>query len=174
MPGDVAHLRVGRHGKASNAKKRELGEYIIDQRNRGRTMYEISRELGMAERTAYRYLDYTLDTRVAPTVDRYRVIENEKLDRTERENEEQVDTATAVIREGAIRRDAEMVIKGAVLRDRALNTRLRIAERRAKLNGLDAPVIVEATVHHSGPDNDAELQEMIREAQAKMAARDDA
>lgn len=169
MPGDLiaihaAYQNSGRHGY----QRRELGEEIITRRNRGETMYEIAKALNIGERTAYRYMDDALDARIVPKVDQLRKHENEKLDRTERQNEEQIDTAEAIIREGAIRRDAEIVLKGAKLRGEALALRVRIAERRAKLNGIDAPIVVQASVTVNDP-NESELQEMIREAQAKVA-----
>jgi hypothetical protein len=159
-----AYQRSGKHGW----QRREMGEEILTRRNGGQTMYDIAADLGIGERTAYRYLDAALDARIVPKVDQHRKIENEKLDYTERQNEEQIDTAEAIIREGAINRDADLVIKGAKLRGEALALRVRIAERRAKLNGLDAPIVVNANVTVTDP-NESELQEMIREAQAKVA-----
>lgn len=171
MAGDLlaahrAYQRSGKHGW----ERRELGEEIITRRNRGQTMYDIAADLGIGERTAYRYMDDALDARIVPKVDQFRKVENERLDYTDRQNEEQIHTADAIIREGAIRRDADMVLKGAKLRGEALALRVRIAERRAKLNGLDAPIVVQAT-HTFVDENESELQDMIREAQAKVAAQ---
>lgn len=51
------------------------------------------------------------------------------------------------------------------------DARRRNAERRAKLLGLDAAVKVDATVHEV-TQQDLELQEMLREAKAKVQAEE--
>ena len=48
-----------------------------------------------------------------------------------------------------------VVDKGIGRRAEALNGMTRVAERRARLMGLDAPVKVEAHVTHSSPIDDA-------------------
>ncbi|MDX2697241.1 hypothetical protein [Streptomyces ipomoeae] len=53
------------------------------------------------------------------------------------------------------------------------DARNRNAERRAKLTGLDAAVKVDATVHEV-TQQDIELQEMLREAKARVAAQEQA
>lgn len=169
MPGDLvaihsAYQRSGKHGY----ERRELGEEIITRRNRGETMYEIAKALNIGERTAYRYMDDALDARIVPKVDQLRKHENEKLDRTERDNERQIELAELIMRDGYKDENYDLLLKGAKLRGEALTLRVRIAERRAKLNGIDAPIVVQASVTVNDP-NESELQEMIREAQAKVA-----
>lgn len=51
------------------------------------------------------------------------------------------------------------------------DARRRNAERRAKLLGLDAPTRVDAIVHEA-TQQDLELQQMLREAKAKVAAQE--
>lgn len=53
------------------------------------------------------------------------------------------------------------------------DARNRNAERRAKLTGIEAAVKVDATVHEVS-QQDLELQEMLREAKARVAAQEEA
>jgi hypothetical protein len=53
------------------------------------------------------------------------------------------------------------------------DARNRNAERRAKLTGIEAAVKVDATVHEVS-QQDIELQEMLREAKARVAAQEEA
>jgi predicted transcriptional regulator len=53
------------------------------------------------------------------------------------------------------------------------DARNRNAERRAKLTGIEAAVKVDATVHEVS-QQDLELQEMLRDAKARVAAQEEA
>lgn len=60
--------------------------------------------------------------------------------------------------------DEELTLK-------AIDRALKIADRRAKLLGLDAPQRVDATVTET-TQQDLELQEMVREAKARTARQE--
>lgn len=149
--------------------RRHLGEQVLARRNKGETMYVIAADLGISEDSASRYMQLALDSRLVPTVDEYRRQQNDALDQIEQQNEEQMQLAEHLAREGAKRTNPDLVLRAASLRSEAIRQRVRIAERRAKLNGLDAPVTVNATVTHLD-SRDAELEEIANEARAKAAA----
>lgn len=157
-----------RHSGRGPHDRRAMGEQILEARNRGRTMYEITRQLGISEATGYRYLDQALDARILPKVDEFRKQQNDSIDQTERMNEEQIELAEHIARKGALTENPNLILKAAAMRAEALRLRVKISERRAKLNGLDAPVVVQATVQHLG-EMDAELAEIVREAEARAA-----
>lgn len=54
---------------------------------------------------------------------------------------------------------------------RAIEVAVKVCERIAKLQGLDAPIKAEVTIDQA-EDLDAELQEMIAEAKAQVAAEE--
>lgn len=145
-----------------------VGEQILDGRNKGRKMVEICQDLGIGTKTGYRYLDMVIASRIVPTIDEYRKIENERLDQIEREVSEQMEVSERLAKMGVDRANPDLILRSMTLRDKALARRLSIAERRAKLNGLDAPVQVQATVTHLS-DVDAELAAMVAEAERRLA-----
>ena len=163
---------ASRHSGRGPQDRRQMGEQILEARNRGRTMYEITRQLGISEKTGYRYLDQALDARITPKVDEYRKQQNDALDQTERMNEEQIELAEHLARKGAMLGKPDLILRASAMRAEAIRTRIRISERRAKLNGLDAPVVVQATVQHLG-EMDAELAEMVREAEMRAAQEEE-
>lgn len=138
-------------------------------------MHEIAKVLAIGEVTADRYMKLALEARIAPTVDEFRRQQNDRLDESSRKAAEQVEACEQIIRDEADKRavggEPNLAIVLSAMRERAnaVSLMLRIDERRAKLNGLDAPVQVQATVHQVDTE-DAELAELVREAQAKAAA----
>jgi hypothetical protein len=67
--------------------------------------------------------------------------------------------------------DPRLILDAIARRAQALDAKLRIAERRAKLNGLDMPVRADTTVPEGAAD-DLEVSALIREAKAKVAAEE--
>lgn len=153
-----------KHSGRGPYERMQVAERILDARNRGVTMYEIAKTEGISRETAQRYLRAALEARQALAVDEFRKQQNDSLDLSERQIQEQMDLAEHLAREGAKRHDFDLVIRAAAIRDRAIGKRLSLAERRARLNGLDAPVQVQATVTHLDAV-DAELADLVRQAE---------
>lgn len=174
MSGELVGSRR-RHSGRSPSDRRSLGEKVLAARNRGVKMHEVAKELGIGEATADRYMKLALEARIAPTVDEFRRQQNDRLDETMRRAEEQVDAANSIIADELAKRGTDdrpnVSVILAALRERAngLALALRVDERRARLNGLDAPTVVNATVHQVDAE-DVELAELIREEQARAAA----
>lgn len=161
-------LDLNRHtykGRTPN-QRRELGEQILTRLNGGERLWDIAGSLEISEVTARRYRDLALSSRIAPTVDLYREQANDRLDQTQRNIEGQLAIADA-IGEEAIRTESVVLLeRAAKIRSDAIALQLRLDERRARLNGLDAPV--EATVTIRAEDTaDAELQRIIADAKAR-------
>lgn len=170
MSSGTVSTRVGgsrRQKGRGNADRRALGEQILAGRNKGQTMHAISRELGISEPSAYRYMNMALEARIAPTVDAFRAQQNDRLDETQRVIDENM-RAADILGRRAVEEDSPALLERAVtLRNQTAALQIRLDERRAKLNGLDAPIKVDAVVT-TQDIADAELQAMIREAQQRV------
>jgi vacuolar-type H+-ATPase subunit E/Vma4 len=154
-------------GRGKNARIM-LGEEILRRRNRGEKMPEIAAKLDLALSTAERYLRLALDTRLPLSIDEFRKQQNDRLDEIQEKADEQVQLSERLAQEGVNRADPDLILKAANLRAQALALQIRIDERRAKLNGLDAPVVVEATVRHT--DVDPDVEELIESRRANVRA----
>lgn len=159
-----------RHTGRSKADRLAMGERILDGRNRGKTMPVLADELGLSLSTAERYLSLVIGLRTPLAVDEFRRQQNDRLDLTQRQVDEQVKLAEDLMAQ-AMRADPPSVAgveRASALRMQAIALQLRVDERRARLNGLDAPIKVDATVTQVDP-MDAELAELLRQAKAKAA-----
>ncbi len=115
----------------------------------GYTHAQIAAELGISKGTVANRLAAAQAEYVTPALEEWRTLECQRLD-------SYLLSLHSQIRSGSIP---------------AIQTALRIAERRAKLLGLDAPVQVEATVTQTTQE-DLELAQIIREAKAKNATEE--
>lgn len=161
------HL-IGSTSKAHSGRtvndRRQMGEEVLRRRNRGEKLLSISKALGIGEATAKRYLDLALEARIAPLADDYRKQQNDRLDETQLRNDEQIELAERLAQQGMNGNDSDLIIRAAAIRHNALTLQVKIDERRARLNGLDAPVVVEATVRKAS-DVDPVVADIMKEAE---------
>lgn len=155
-----------RHSGRGHADRLAMGERVLAGRNDGLTMPMIAAELGISEKTAERYLNLVLATRIPLTVDDFRRQQNDRLDATQRTISENLEMADRLGQLGVDKGSVPLIERAIAIRTQQAALQLRLDERRARLNGLDAPVKVDATVTQVDPA-DAELAEMIREMKAK-------
>ncbi len=161
-----------RHSGRGHADRLALGEKVLAKRNEGWTMPMICTELGISASTAERVLKLVLAVRVPPTVDEFRRQQNDRLDQTQRTITENMEYADWLGREG-VREEKPALVREAInLRTQQAALQLRLDERRARLNGLDAPVKVEATVTQVDAA-ETELAAMVRETKARMAQEEE-
>jgi hypothetical protein len=164
---------IGATRKRYNGKgpddRRSLGEQVLARRNAGEKMYAIAADMGVNEDTARSYMKLALDARIPPTVDEFRRQQNDTLDERENELRTQVRALDAMLTQldpGQITAALALIAE----RRQTIGVLLRLDERRAKLNGTDAPVRVDATVTHLDTE-DAELNAMIAEERARAASK---
>lgn len=162
-----------RHSGRGHHDRLHLGEQVLAKRNAGLTMPVIAAELGISTPTALRFLNLALAERVPPTVDEFRRQQNDRLDATQRTITENMEYADYLGRQGVAQESPAMVRDAINLRSQQVTLQLRLDERRARLNGLDAPIKVEATVT-AVDERETELAAMVRETKARMAAQEDA
>jgi AraC-like DNA-binding protein len=163
-------------------------------RARGRTYQQIADELGFSDKSnAHKAVQRTLAAVPVEAAEEVRKLELDKLDNLERAALEVMGRKHVFVQQGhvvrqriGVERDAdgierldadgkEIPLYEDVLDDgptlKAVETLLRVAERRARLLGLDTPVKANVTVHHVDP-RDLAIQELLNEARAKTAAEE--
>lgn len=140
-----AHVMTKRDGKGSYERMAQENE-IVRRRTNGEPMFVIARDMGLPLSTAKRRFKKGLARELAPNVERLRAEQNAKLDNLMQ------DWVTYATTAGDLYESAKAAEKFDVM-DRAvrhvaesLNGQLRVVERRARLNGLDAPIKTDVTV----------------------------
>lgn len=96
----------------------------------GKTYATISKELGVSEGLIAKRIKEAAENRVSPLVDHYRQIENDRLDSLLRSLQEGIEEGDT----------------------RAINSAVRVSERRAKLLGLDAPEALSVSLSRAQDD----------------------
>lgn len=127
-------------------------EKALELRLTGLTYRAMSSELDISFKTAERRVKRALNRRLAPKVDEYRAMEDERI--------------LFVIAKLIVIADNDDV--KAADRIAAYNSILRASAQRAALHGLNAPVKVDATVVTVSQE-DLEMQELIREAKMRAS-----
>lgn len=170
MPGTEVELAGSRRRRSGRGPddRRALGETILAARNKGQKMYAICADLGISEPTGYEWMKLALNARIAPTVDEYRRQQNDALDERAAMLQQQIDACDAMLTDPVDPPTKSMLLAIMAERRQTVIGLAKIDERRAKLNGLDAPVRTDVTltVHDN---EDAELAEMLAEARAAQA-----
>jgi hypothetical protein len=159
MPLPAVAARRG--GKSKNDRLAE-GEAMLRDRALGVQVSDLCAKYDVSPATLYRRLDDAVKARIAPTVDAYREEQNRLLDDLMSRWQQQSDAADAMVQAGLIEESMGLVERGMARRSEALNGMLRVSERRSKMNGLDAPVKVDAHVTVSGA-LDQRIDEMLAE-----------
>lgn len=130
----------------NNAKVAAEQAECLQLRLEGQSFRAISVSTGIALATVYARVEAAIALEVNPKAEQLRAVECERLDLY-------------------LARLKARIDKGDT---QAIQTALRISERRSKLLGLDMPQRIEASVEsREVTQQDLELQELIREAKAK-------
>jgi len=152
------------HGADNAAKDAKA----VELRGRGHTYAEVAKALGMSHASAARKaVERALVATVAEPCEELRRLELAKLDALSAPAWAILDTQHPVVSAGRV-----MTLNGEPLRDSqpvlaAIDRLLRIAERRARLLGLDAPMQL------GGVLSIAEIDRQLAVLDAELAARDD-
>jgi hypothetical protein len=115
------------------------------------SLEKIAKEVRLGKATVHARIQAEIAARVLPLVDEVRKMELDRLDRWLEKLDAQIQDDEAA---GGCARNIEVAVK--------------VAERRAKLLGINAPEKVEATVHEVSA-TDVALAELVQEAQAAAA-----
>ena len=126
-------------------------EQAFTLRLQGKSAREIARVMGCDPRTVRRMIEEEIEIRVSPGVEKLRTIMNAELD--------------------AMKGEAWQTLlanRGSELGLKAIDRLVQIARRQAALNVVDSPFRVDLVTTEKG-QAELELEEMIREAQARNA-----
>lgn len=134
------------------------------------TIRQIAAETGLSIGTVHKRITDEITETVSPYREQYRVMERERLENMSREVLALLERKHYVFSEGRVARLDGVPVVDDEFALKCIDRLLRIQERRAKLEGLDAPVKVEAQVTEVS-QVDIEAAEMIREAKARAAAQ---
>jgi hypothetical protein len=186
MPGGPAPYR-----KADRADRAEKAAIVFDLRLAGRTFRQIdvisqapNGPTGghrISTTTAKELVWEEAARRIDPRVDAWRALEAERLEASLRRLDDLAERAWDILNEEHTtvsqgRKIEGILDPGPALQaiDRLLKIeeqRRKISESLRKLFGVDMPQQIEATITEV-TEQDRELQEMIRDAQAKVAAQE--
>lgn len=157
----------GRFVRTADTAERDA--QACELRSRGARLQDIADELGFGDRSAARKaIERALDATVAEDAGALRQLELDRLDRLYRAGLKVLETAHITVSHGAIVRGDDgkpLPDDGPVLQ--AIDRLVRIADRRAKLLGLDAPAKLEVT---QGGDLDAAIAELEAELRARAGS----
>lgn len=163
--GHIHPKRGGRGRFERSADTAARDAQATELRGRGCSYQAIAEALGMSDRSAARKaVERALAATVAEPAEELRRLQLAQLDKLSRNAWRVLDTPHPLVSAGKV-----MTFDGVPLRDpqpllAAIDRLLRIAERRARLLGLDAPIRV-------GPVGIAELDAQILELEAELAGR---
>lgn len=166
--------------KTNSVVVAEQAARCYELRLTGATLREIGDQLGIAIGTVHKRLATYVSERVDPLADQYRQVELDRIDASLVRLNGLEETARKVLGADHLVVSEGRVVQfdGVPLRDygpvlQAIDRLVKIeearrknSEHRAKLLGLNAAVKVDAQIHQVDPA-DIELNQMIREAQAK-------
>lgn len=139
------------HTVSNAAEVAEQQIRCYELRLTGMSLDKIVKETGLSKGTVHNRIQAEIAARVLPLADEVRKMELDRLDRWLEKLDAQIHDDEAA---GRVARNIEVAVK--------------VAERRAKLLGIDAPEKVEATVTEVTQE-DIALAELVREAQAAAA-----
>lgn len=142
----MAAARVARRYRGMDARDRLIqSEQMLIDYNNGMQVSALAEKYNYSPATIHNRLSAALKQRVAPQVDEYRQIVDALLSDQMAKLEEHLAAVDRLIALGSETRDVALIERAMVQRLHTIETRTRVADRRAKLMGLDMPV--RADVH---------------------------
>lgn len=172
-PPTAPRLRDGNNRWTTNPDIAFTDAIAAERRAEGWTLQEIADELGYAHRTGARdAINRAVRAVVRGPAEKLIELEAARLDSLYEEALAVLERDHITVSHGKVIRDDD----GNVLLDdgpklAAIDRLVKIRESYRRLYGLDRPVKVQATVTEV-TQQDLELQEMLREAKAKMQAEE--
>lgn len=125
--------------RANVARVADEAERCYQLRLQEKSIREIAEETGLGRETVRARINTFAEQRVAPMVDEYRRLENDKLDLLERMVHDTLRQRHVVVSHGHVVYQGDEPLLDPAPVYAAVDRLIRIQERRAKLNGLDAP-----------------------------------
>ena len=146
MPG-----KLGRYDGKTERQRLAEAEAILSDKVNGYTVSRLMEKYDLSEKTVHRRVNEALERRLPATVESYREQQNALLDELMDDAVKHRDAADALIQLGVTANDVAVITAGMAQRAKAHDMRLRVSERRAKLNGSDAPIKTDLSVTVTTP-----------------------
>lgn len=161
----VGSAGAGKRSKPgmSDAQRLAEAEQILVDRMNGVRPSELAAKYGYSRVTINKRINMAVEARLAPTVDKYREMQGAQLDEVAATLEKSRLAATELIQQAINREDIPALERGLDSLGKVMDRVLRLAERRAKLYGLDAPIKVDANVTVVEGNVDAEVARLAAE-----------
>jgi hypothetical protein len=168
QPIDGEIVLAGSPPRFNTAEVAEQQKNCYELRLRHHTLREISMMTGLSVGTVYNRINDEIDRVVSPYREQYRVMERERLEGISRRLLDMMSKPHYLIKDGEVLTiDVERVEDVAVTLA-CVDRFMKVQDRRARLEGLDAPIKVEATQTEAPvPD---EVLALIEEARKRTEA----
>lgn len=160
----LAHV-VEQHSGRSEKDRLVQGEQILSDKANGMRISAIMEKYGLSRPTIHRRINQAIQARLALTVDQYREEQNSILDEQMQRLQRHMDAAVTMIELGNTTGDSDLIDRGLQHHLKATAVLQNTLERRARLNGLDAPVRIDAVVSLTTPVDEA-VTALVRELDA--------
>lgn len=143
-----------------------------DKVTHGMTNEQLAEKYGCSIRTVFRRLENFFPDKPEVTLEAHRQRETDRLDMLEEETLKLLNKTYLVVDKGSVVYYHRKPLEDPAPKFKAIDTLLKIAERRAKLHGIDSPVRAEVT-HNTGVEIQVtELQQLVDEAKQKQYAQE--
>lgn len=139
-----------------------------DRTQLGLTNKQLAEKYGVSLRTVDRRLQGFFPDRPQVALEAHRQREDAKLDMMEQLLLEELNKTHLVVDKGAVVHYQRKPLEDSAPKFAAIDKLLKIADRRAKLHGIDSPIKAEVT-HNTGVEIQVtELQDLVDEAKRKQ------
>jgi hypothetical protein len=172
QPIDGEIVLAGERPRFNTAEIAEQQKSCYELRLRHHTIREIAAITGLAVGTVHKRITDEIEMTVSPYREQYRILERERLEGISRRLLDMMSKPHYLLKDGEV-----LTIKGEPVEDIAVTLActdrfMKVQERRARLEGLDAPIKVEATqLEAPVPDEVLALMEGARRRAEEAAAR---
>ncbi|ANZ35229.1 hypothetical protein BBK82_03225 [Lentzea guizhouensis] len=129
--------------RLTNVDLAQQEQLCLDLRLQHHTIREISAITGLSVGTVHKRITDAIDRNISPFVEKYRVLERERLDGLSRRVLQLMAKPRYLMHDGQVVTIDEEPVEDIALTLACVDKLLKIQERRARLEGLDAPVKVD-------------------------------
>ncbi|GAA1281344.1 sigma factor-like helix-turn-helix DNA-binding protein [Saccharothrix xinjiangensis] len=162
--------RPGSQGRLTNVDIAEQQRACYQLRLQHYTIREISALTGLSVGTVHSRIQDAIATYVTPFVEQYRTMERERLEGLSRRVLAMMSKPHYVLKDGTVLTVDDEPVEDIGITLACVDRLLRIQERRAKLEGLDAAPKTEADEGTVSPE-DVELVRLVKAAREHAEAQ---
>ena len=164
-------LHTTRNGVAE-AEREEIQSEVArmwdDKVNEGLSNQQLAEKYGISLRSVFRRLEGYFPERPQLALEVHRQRETDKLDMYEEILMKELNKTHLVVDKGAVVHYQRKPLEDSAPKFAAIRELLKLADRRAKLHGIDSPLKAEVT-HNTGVEIQVtELQDLVDEAKRKQ------